>query len=97
MAQVTVLAKDLDAFKKALPATGCTLTGRQRRPGKNKFGNKVVDVEFDLPSLGSWRGSMTETIYDLPGVLRYGAELFGKNFLGKITEFIYWNLRCSGN
>jgi hypothetical protein len=98
MAKVTVLRSLLDEFKAALPKTGCSLTGRQRRPGKWRLGGgkvEIVDVEIQLPPLG-WRGSMTEAVYELPGALMYGAQIFPAGLVGRLRELCYWHLGRSG-
>lgn len=98
MSKVTVRRSLLDEFKAALPKTGCTLTGRQRRPDKWRLGGEeveVVDVEIELPPLG-WHGSMTRTIYELPGALMYGAQIFPAGMIGRLRDWCYWRLGRSG-
>lgn len=89
MANVTVLLSCFKEFKSDLKRTGCSLTGRQRWPRKTKCG-WVREVEIKLPQY--WQGSMTDTIYNLPGVISYGAQLFPGGTLGKILQFFYWRL-----
>lgn len=96
MPKVTVRKEQLPEFKKQIGETDCKLTGRQRRSGTFRIRHsgvriKIVDVEIELPPLG-WRGSMTDAIYDLPGVISYGTEIFPGGRLGRILEWCYWHL-----
>lgn len=99
MPTVTVRKDQLREFEVKLPRTGCKLTGRRRRVGTRRVlgvKTEVVDVEIELPPPG-WQGSMTNTIYSLPGVILYGAMIFPKGTLWRLKELYYWHLSRSGS
>lgn len=94
---LTVEHAKLRDFFVQLPLAGCKPTGRMRRIGTTPTGVRVRDVEVELPE--SWSGSMSETLYGLPGVrlMSTTMQLGRVNwFLKKILEFVDWHVMPSG-
>lgn len=89
---VTIQVDKLKEFKEALPETGCSLSGKSRWSGKSTYG-RIKTFEIKLPH--HWEGSMTETIYSLPGVVSYGGQMFGRGFLSFLAKLHYWYLSPS--
>lgn len=93
---ITVAQDKLADFRRELPTTGCSLTGRTRRVGLWD-GIRVRDVEITLPEL--WSGSMSNAIYGLPGVLLMSDHLrIGRvpRWRRLVHDFFVWHIQASG-
>lgn len=104
---VTVEADKIEAFRQALPATGCRLTGRRRRLGRARDGARIRDLEIVLPP--RWRDEMAADLGKLPGFRdlffqgRRGGP-WGGPWQGEsggwreaVESFVFWWLTPSGS
>ena len=92
---LTVETDKVDALKRALPATGCRMLRVRPRSGYSSDSKSVRNVEIELPRL--WKGSMSDALYDLPGVLMVsGTVSFGKPSLpARFFHALGWYLMPS--
>jgi hypothetical protein len=91
---ITVEEASLAAFREKLPHTGCQ-EFRMRRRGYASDGVAIRDIEVSLPR--SWEFSMSDALYDLPGV-RMVYSLFGgpRGWRRWLHNFLFWVVVPSG-